>query len=351
MKQEASRAWKASTRPTAIAAIAIAAAATSPAMAEAKAPAAASNWNATVIARDSDRSRLITAGRGGEVRTLITSKRLAERARPGQRLKVRVQRSADGTYEAKRLRVTGKAKRTRVRGAVVDRNASRYLVSAGGSVFTVKSKAGSRKLRRARASSAAVDVGDVIVSDVRIAANGLDEQRTRDVGNVSALELEGLFLSLENGVLTLAVEKRGAVEVAVPADLDIEAPAPGEELELLVSINPDGGFTLIALADEDGGIDFDHEDATVEIEGTVAALTDTSITVQGPGGVSLTCAISAGATLTAFAVGDEVELECVAGADGGFILQELESETAEFELEDEDEDEDEEEDEDERDDD
>ena len=52
------------------------------------------NWNATVVAKDDDRGRLITAGRGGEIRTVITSKRVAERTRPGQRLKVRVQRLA-----------------------------------------------------------------------------------------------------------------------------------------------------------------------------------------------------------------------------------------------------------------
>ncbi len=335
MKQEAIMARKAATRPVALTAVVIAAAAALPGIAEAKAaPVPASNWNATVIAKDSDRGRVITAGRGGEVRTLITSKRLAERARPGQRLKVRVQRSADGTYEARRLRVTGKAKRTRVRGAVVDRNASRYLVSAGGSVFAVKTKANSRKLR-VRVSAAAVDTGDVIVSDVKIAANGLGEQRTRDIGNVTTLELEGIFLGLEDGALTLAVEERGAVKVAVPADLAVQAPAAGDELEVLVSIDADGGFTLIALADEDGGIDFDHEDGKVEIEGTISALTDTSISVQGRGGVALTCAIPSGATLTGFAVGDEVELECGIATDGGFTLRALESETAEFEFEDE----------------
>lgn len=321
-------------RPVAATAVAIAAAAAVPGIAEARTAAVPVNWNATVVAKDADRGRLITAGRGGEVRTVITSKRVAERTRPGQRLKVRVQRNADGTYDAKRLRVTGKAKRTSVRGAVVDRNASRYLVSAGGSVFSVKSKAGARKLRGARASAAAVGTGDVIVSSVTIASNGVTEQRTRDVGDVGTLELEGIFLGLENGVLSLAVEDRGAVKVAVPADLAIQAPAPGTELEVLVSIAPDGNFTLVALADEDGGIDFDYEDGEVDVEGTISALTDSSVSVQGTGGVALTCGIPTGAVPTGFAVGDEVELECETGADGAFSLRQLESESAEFEIDD-----------------
>ena len=328
-------------RPVAATALAIASAAGLPAMAEAKTAAVPVNWNATVVAKDADRGRLITAGRGGEIRTVVTSKRAAERTLPGQRLKVRVQRNTDGTYEAKRLRVTGKAKRTSIRGAVVDRNASRYLVSAGGSVFSVKTKATSRKRGRARASAAPVGAGDVIVSIVNIASNGVTEQRTRDVGDVGMLELEGMFLALEDGVLSVAVENRGAVKVTVPAHLAIQAPAPGTELEVLVSIASDGGFTLVALADEDGGIDFDFEDGKVEVEGVISALTDSSISVQGPGGVALTCASPTGAVLTGFAVGDEVELECAIGADGAFNLRELESEKAEFELE-EDEDEDDE---------
>lgn len=335
-------------RPVAATALAIAAAAAVPGIAEANTAAVPVNWNATVVAKDADRGRLITAGRGGEIRTVITSKRVAERTRPGQRLKVRVQRNADGTFEANRLRVTGKVRRTSIRGAVVDRNASRYLVSAGGSVFSVQSKASTRERRRARASGAPVGAGDVIVSSVNIASSGVTEQRTRDVGDVGTLELEGIFLNLENGVLSLAVENRGAVEVTVPADLAIQAPTPGTELEVLVSIAPDGGFRLVALADEDGGIDFDHEDGKVEVEGVISALTDSSISVQGSGGVALTCAIPTGVVLTGFAVGDEIELECAIGADGAFSLRELESETAEFEIdEDEDDDQDQDQDDDE----
>ena len=206
-------------------------------------------------------------------------------------------------------------------------------------MFSVKPRPGSGKSSGARASAAPIGAGDVIVSSVNIASDGVTAQRTRDVGDVGMLELEGIFLGLEDGELSLAVEKRGAVRVAVPADLTTQAPAFGTELEVLVSIASDGGFTLVAFADEDGGIDFDHENGEIEVEGVLSALTDSSVSVRGSGGVALSCSIPTGAVLTGFAVGDEVELKCAIGADGAFSLRELASGTAEFEIEDEDDDE------------
>lgn len=337
-------------RPTAVlATAALALLALAPAGAAAKAPTAAksSNWNATVIAKDTDRGRLVTAGRGGDVRTVHASKRAANVARLGQRVKVRGQRQADGTYQAERLRRNGKAKRTRIRGAVVERSSGRYLVSAGGSVFSIRAKS-SRKARAA--SSDGVGAGDLVVADVELTGDGLVERRVRDVGDVSTIEVEGLFLELGDGVLKVAVEKRGLVEIAVPADMTVQPPAPGDEVELLASIGPDGALTLVAFdADDDDGIDFDAEDGEAEIEGVIADLTAEAVTVQSGGG-TLTCAIPAGVTLTGFAVGDAVEMECLM-VGGAFTLRELESETDEFEHEDDDEQEDENEDDDEDDDD
>lgn len=342
MKHQHGRGKRATMKPVALTAAALAMGAAAPAMAEAKAPAGsgaqAADWKATVIAKDAQRGRVVTAGAGGEVRTLVTSKRVAGRTKLGQRVRVRAQRGADGTYEARRLRVSGKARRTQVRGAVVDRRADRFLLSAGGSVFAVK--AGAQRKRVARASAAGFDTGDVVVTDVRINGDRLDAQRTRDVGDVTVVELEGLLTGIEDGVLDLAVEKRGLVKVAVPADMALVAPPVGEEIELLASIGADGAFTLVALdAGEDTGIDFDHEDGEVEVEGLITAVNDASVTVVGGGGASLTCAVPAGAMLTGFAAGEEAEMEC-AFADGALVLEELESETAEYEFDDSVEDED-----------
>lgn len=286
-----------------------------------------SSWNATVIAKDADRGRLVTAGRSGEVRSVLASQRAAASTRLGQRVRVRGQRLADGTYRVTRLRRTGKAKRTRLRGVVVQRTAAGYLVSAGGSVFSVSAK---REHKARAASNHAVDAGDLILADVSLSSDGLVEQRLRDVGDADVVELEGLFLELGDGVLKLAVEKRGLVEVTVPAGMTIRPPAAGTEVELLASIGPDGALTLVMLDTEDeDGIDFDAEDAETEIEGTVTELTAEAVTVQGRSR-TLTCAIPAGTVLTGVAIGDRVEMECVMG-DAGPTLRELESATTEVE--------------------
>lgn len=100
------------------------------------------------------------------------------------------------------------------------------------------------------------------------------------------LELEGILVDVSDGRLRLAVEKRGLVEVEVPAGMTLTAKA-GDEVELLVSLGAEGALTLVALKGEDDaddhGIDFDAEDGEVEIEGLISELSATSLTVSaGP---------------------------------------------------------------------
>jgi hypothetical protein len=288
-------------------------------------------WSGVIVDKDGERGRVVvTTGRGGTVRTLRTSKRTAARVRAGQLVKLRGERLGDGTYRLRGVRVTGRARRTQVRAAVVDRARGRYLLAAGGSVFSLRTP-GSK--RTPRASSAAIGAGDLMIAGVRMTSRGLEARHVREVGHVDVLELEGTFEGFRDGVLKLAVEKRGVVEVAVPTDMPVGRPSSGDELELMVSVSSEGSFTLIALdAEEEAGIDFDHERGRVEIEGVIARLTDRWVTVHGRGGASLACRAPQDEVLARFAVSQAVEMKCVL-KHGQFVLRELASEAAGWRLE------------------
>lgn len=297
------------------------------------ATAGAATVKGTVVAKDVKRGTLATAARGGAVTTLRT--RAVRRYRVGQRVVASAAARADGTYAASRIRSVGRAKRARVSGAVVQAARGGYLVSAGSSTFAIS--------RRTRAAAAAVSgprPGDVVVADVKLAGGALSGERLRQVGTTSVLELEGIFLDVIDGRLRLAVEKRGLVEVEVPAGMTVTAKA-GDEVELLVSIGAEGALTLVALKGEDDaddhGIDFDAEDGEVEIEGLISELSATSLTVSAGPTASVSCVVPAGVSLVGFAVGDEVEMECKL-VDGSFELRELESDDHEVEFEPEDDD-------------
>jgi hypothetical protein len=307
------------------AAAAIAAAALTPAAADA----ATKTYNGTVVAKDAKRQTVVTTDARGAVRTFRV-KSGANSYRIGQKVAVRGTDRADGTYDAGRVKRSGKAGKARVRAAIVQNKNGRYLVSAGGSTFSIRAKA-----------RVAAAPGDIVVADVTLGSGGPAAETIREVGQAGAVELEGIFLGLADGKIELAVERRGRVFVTVPPELTVDA-TPGDEIELIASVQADGSFVLLTLDgddegdDEDGddnrpdhGIDLDMEDGEAEVDGVITALSAESITVQaGSPTASITCAVPAGVSLEGFAVQDEVEMKCEL-VNGSFELRELESENAE----------------------
>jgi hypothetical protein len=332
---------KSSSRLTAVAVAAVAATALVPAGAQA----AAGQFKGTVVAKDGARQTVVTASASGKVRTVRVAKGV-KKYRVGQRLVVRGAAAADGTYAARKIRVNGRARKARVRAAVVKRTAARYLVTAGKSTFSIR-----RKARGAASASSAINPGDIIVADVMLGDDGPTGTNFDEVGHTRAIELEGIYLGQENGQLELAVERRGRVFVTVPDGLTVTA-QPGDEVELLVTIDGDS-FVLIALdgdddenedgdnaGDDDHGMNLDMDDEGLEIRGLVTEVTDSSITVSAGPDASVTCIAPAGSALAdSFPVGDEVKIECGLAGDG-FVLREIESETSgnEFEVDDADDD-------------
>lgn len=293
--------------------------------------AGAAEWRGVVVDADRAGGTVVTTTRTGEVRTVRTGARTAKRARLGQRLAIDARPLADGTYKAKRVKTRGKTNRAKLRGAVVATRGRQMLVSAGDGVLNVK-RVSSRRARGASASD--VGAGDLVVADVKLGSRAVHATSVRDVGDASVLEIEGIVLGLSDGVLRVAVARHGEVSIQVPEGSLTAAPAAGDEVEALVSVGPDGSFTLVALNsdDDEDGLDVDEEDGTVEGEGVIAALSAESISVR-VGTQTLTCALPAGADLSAFAVGDEVEAECRL-VDGALVLRKLESEDVELKVND-----------------
>jgi hypothetical protein len=284
----------------------------------------------TVVAKDVQRGTLVTAARSGAVTTLRTTG--IKRYRVGQRIAAAAAARPDGTFAAsgKVQRRKGTARTARVRATVVQRAGGRYLLSAGSSTFAIGR-------RGAGAAAAAPQPGDIVVADVRLGGNGATGARVKTVGQAAMLEVEGILLGSADGVLRLAVEKRGEVAVTVPEGQQISA-APGDEIEAIVSVEADGTFTLVSVRGEDdsqdGGLDFDAEKGSVDAEGVVGALSETSLTVDAGGGASLTCAVPAGTSLGGLAVGDDVAVQCRLLPGGGFELVQLESGDIEIDLSD-----------------
>lgn len=302
-----------------------------PALLVAAAPAAAAeaSWKGVVVAKDNGRSAVITASTNGVVRTVRSPR--AGGLRIGQRVTVGATRLADGTYQAATLRVSGRAKSARLKAVVVrDRKADRrLLVSAGGSTFALPRRSGARTLSSAAATSAPLGAGDQIVATVTVSSGVAQATSVSTVGHLGTLEVEGVLTKLEGGSIELVVARAGFVSFALPAGFTLPAGLKVfDPVTAIVAVGSDGKLTLVAIqGDEakdrdDDGVDFDEQARKLKVEGTITALSPTSITVQpGAKASAVTCTLSR--PLTAFAIGNSVEIECVAAASGTLVLRKI----------------------------
>ncbi len=234
------RIWKA-----AAPAFVIAAALTAPAPGSA---ATLPAWKGVIVGKDPARTAVITASAGGIVRTLrgaVAARMLAV----GQAITVRAQRLRDGTFRAQHVTLAGRAATAQLRGVLIRYRAGRYLVSAGGSVLAVR---GPTARRTAAASIAGARPGDKVVMSVSLSRGTPTATSIRTVGHTGSVELEGIFLSLTTGgQLRLAVAHRGEVLITVPAGLTLPSLSPGDELELVVTVDTTGTFTLVRFGESE----------------------------------------------------------------------------------------------------
>jgi hypothetical protein len=94
-----------------------------------------------------------------------------------------------------------------------------------------------------------------------IAHGALTATSVRTVGHTESVELEGIFLGLTTtGQTRLAVAHRGEVLVTVPAGATLPTLSPGDELELAVTVDSAGAFTLVRLGDTEVGTNDENAD-------------------------------------------------------------------------------------------
>ena len=198
------------------------------------------------------------AAAGGRLVAVHTSKR----ARVGSIVKLSSARQLrNGTFSARLVRV-GRARHARIRAKVVARVGRSLMLSARGTTFAVKLRG-----RRTMEQTATPPVGSTVVADVTIMDDG--ELEAADVNETAApvagqtLEVEGNVTVNTGTSLTVSARDDGvSTDFVIDAGgADISGLTVGSEVELQVTVNADGTFTLAqgALngddqeADDNGG--------------------------------------------------------------------------------------------------
>lgn len=272
-------------------------------------PATASAFRGVAVAKNPARHTVVVASRGGVVRTVRAAGHLAA-VRLGSRVSYTARRLTDGTFRAGTFRASGRVGHAVLRGVVVRNEARlhRLLLSSGGSVFSVRAPA------RGFMSHRSDRPGEEVEVRVRVTSSGLDATSITTLGQASTLELEGIFLSVDGDQLRLAVEHRGEVLVTIPGGLQLPQLQPGDEIELIVSVDAGGAFTLVSVQSDDGN-DADHQgtgedNGRIEVHGTITQLGGGTIAVQPHGGSAVQCAVPDGVDLSGFQPNDRVEMTC-----------------------------------------
>jgi hypothetical protein len=277
-------------------------------------------FQGVVIAKNAKRKSIVTASANGAVRTIRAPKSFGKIG-VGALVKVRATRLPDGTFAAAATTKLRQVTHTRMLGAVVKRAGQKLYLSAGNSIFVLglRGTAGA-KLRPGDRVSATVSFGKAQVFCDAV----------KPVGHDDELELEGIYLSNEEGVLSLAVHGKGLVKVTVPDDFDLPALNPGDEISLHATVESDGTFTLVSLDNEDaddgpgggdGGVDMGDQEFTVT--GVIGSLSATSVSVTVDGrSEPVRCSVPGSLDLLDFEVGQGVVMSC-RYAGGRFVLVNL----------------------------
>lgn len=287
-------------------------------------------WKGVVVAKDVARGTVAIASVTGSVQTIRVAK--SRTLRIGQRLLLRGTVLVDGTVEASSLAIAGRARTTRLKAVVVSnqRAHKRLVISAGGSTFALRNGRGTRAL--ASAADSGPRPGDRIDATVSVAGGTAQVTGVNTVGRLAVLEVEGILTKTAAGSIELLVAKAGFVTLTLPAGFAMPVGIKVfDEVEVHVTVGTDGTLSVLTIRGDDDrnrerDIDVDEDEGEVEVKGKITALSDSSITVSpSAAAAAVTCALSK--PLTGFAVGQFVELECVAsGAAGSLVLTKIEHE-------------------------
>lgn len=220
----------------------------------ASAAASGATLRGVVVHHNARAHSFVIAGRGGALSAIHARHAPAL----GRRATVVVRRLRNGTWSAQRVTTGGAMRRVRIRGAVtsVDRRHGLFVVSARGVSLLVRAHRSRAHLARS-SSDSLPNVGEIVTVDGTIAGNGVDESGLQSDGQSStALDLEGTVMAIDTTARTLTISaddsdtSNGSLTVDVPASFDMSLFAVGQEVELIVSLNPDGTYTLEQSSDD-----------------------------------------------------------------------------------------------------
>lgn len=216
----------------------------------APAPAAAATVKGVVVAKNPLRKAVVVAAPNGSLRTVATSSWKSTRI--GSRVQANARALQDGTFAARGFRVTGRVSKARVRAVVVkyERSSHRYLVSGGGTVFSLRY--GGRTL--AAASAEPAQPGALVVATVDTTGTTLQTQQLTQVGQVGKIRVEGIITELSGSTIKLVVPEVGFVTLTVPAGFDLTKLKVFDQVRVELGVGADESFTVLSLKGKRGSI-------------------------------------------------------------------------------------------------
>jgi hypothetical protein len=137
------------------------------------------------------------------------------------------------------------------------------------------------------------------------------------------IEVTGTITALSATSITVQPTTGAPLTCSIPATKKVTGFAAGNRVEMRCRASGTT-FVLQRLRLEDR----DDEADEAEVDGRITALSSSSITVQPRTGASVTCTIPAAKTLSGFATGDQVEMECRRSGTA-LVLQRLKHEDGE----------------------
>jgi hypothetical protein len=111
-----------------------------------------------------------------------------------------------------------------------------------------------------------VSVGTTVVVDASVDDPGsVTAQGVQVVGSAQGtLDLEGVVQSVSGQTITVSADDAeisgGSLIVHLPAGFDPTSYSPGDEVQLVVTANPDGSFTAVGSSDDSSAQQADNSD-------------------------------------------------------------------------------------------
>jgi hypothetical protein len=162
----------------------------------------------------------------------------------GDRVALRARSLTDGTFKLQSLRHLGKQARARFVGVVVKVEATRLVLSAGGSLVPVKT---AQVVKTAGAGDRTFRPGDKVDVTTQIRDGFLEAipSGITAIDHTDMLILEGLFVAASGDGLDMAVLGHGVVHVVVPAGRTAPPFKAGQPVVVVVTVAADGGLTFL----------------------------------------------------------------------------------------------------------